>query len=60
MDINPIELQSYLKGATYPARREDLASLAESNDAPGEIVEAIRGMDADEVSGPDQVMKHAA
>jgi len=57
MDLNPIELQKHLKGADYPAKKDELVQLAEQNGAPDEVVSALRGMDANEVSGPDQVMK---
>ena len=30
MDVNPIELQKYLKGVDYPASKDDLTSTAES------------------------------
>jgi hypothetical protein len=53
------EVQRHLKGADYPADGDELASLAESNGADSELVEALRGIDT-EVDGPDQVMKHLA
>jgi hypothetical protein len=55
MDVNPIELQKHLKGADYPATREDLVSLAESNGAPAEIVDALRNAGRDRFDGPDDV-----
>jgi Protein of unknown function (DUF2795) len=55
MDVNPIELQRHLKGADYPASRDELVSLAESNDAPPDVVEAIRDADAEDFEGPDEV-----
>ena len=56
MDVNPIEFQKYLKGVDYPTSAERLASTAEDNGAPREIVDELRGIGG-EVSGPDQVMK---
>lgn len=56
METNPIEMQKYLKGANYPASKEDLVSTAENNSAPGEIVEQLRAISVNEFSGPDQVM----
>lgn len=55
MDFNPIEVQKHLKGVSYPASKEDLASAAEDNDAPKELVEQLRNADRDEFSGPDDV-----
>jgi len=57
MDVNPIELQKHLKGASYPASRDDLVSLAESNGAPAEIVEALRNAGRDSFDGPDDVQE---
>jgi hypothetical protein len=55
MDVNPIELQKYLKGADYPASRDDLVRTAEGNGAPQEVVEALRSASADNFDGPDKV-----
>lgn len=57
MDFNPIEVQKHLKGVNYPASKEDLASTAESNGAPKELVDQLRNMDRDEFSGPDDVQE---
>ncbi len=42
--INPIELQKHLKGLDYPASKDDIVSLAESNDAGEDILDALRSM----------------
>ena len=55
--VNPIQLQKYLQGVNYPARKDDLLSAAEKNDAPEDVVEEIRSLSGDEFDGPDQVMK---
>jgi hypothetical protein len=57
MDVNPIELQKHLKGASYPAGRDDLVSTAESNGAPDEIVSALQGASQDRFDGPDDVQQ---
>ncbi len=54
---NPITVQKYLKGADYPADRDDLLSLAESNDAPEEVIEALEGLDDQTYDGPDEVVE---
>jgi hypothetical protein len=56
MDFNPIDVQRHLKGADYPANGRELASTAESNGAPGEVVEELRNLGEEEFSGPDKVM----
>lgn len=43
----PIQITKYLKGADFPASKDDLLECAESNDAPEEVVEAIQALSAD-------------
>lgn len=57
MRVNPIEVQKHLKGANYPASREELVQVAEGNGAPGDVVEALRGLPEQEYDGPDDVME---
>jgi len=57
MDVNPIELQKHLKGASYPAAKQDLIDLAEQNDAPQEVIEALQAADGDQFDGPDEVQE---
>lgn len=49
------EVQKALKGADYPMDGEQLAELARSNGADGELVEALRGLR--QVDGPNTVMQ---
>jgi hypothetical protein len=55
MDVNPIELQKYLKSADYPASKEELIDLAERNGAPNEVVEALQAAHGEQFDGPDAV-----
>ena len=57
MAVQVTEVQKALKGADYPASRDDLVSLAESNGADAEVVDALRGMDGDSFDSPADVMK---
>jgi hypothetical protein len=57
MDINPIEVQTHLKGVDYPASKDEIIATAESNEAPQEILEALQRMDGDQFEGPDDVME---
>jgi Protein of unknown function (DUF2795) len=50
------DVQKALKGADYPASREELVELAERNSADEEVVEALREAGEDSFDGPDQVM----
>lgn len=56
MDFNPVDVQKHPRGADYPATGEELASTAQSNDAPGDLVEKFQSLGDEEFSGPDQVM----
>jgi hypothetical protein len=53
----PIEVQKYLKGADYPARKEDLLATARGNAAPQEVMEALQKLPADRFDGPYDVMR---
>jgi hypothetical protein len=57
MDLNPIEVQTHLKGVDYPASKDEIISAAESNGAPQEIIEALQQMDGDQFDGPDDLME---
>jgi hypothetical protein len=50
-----VGVQRPLKGADYPARGEKLASTAEDNDTPAELVKLLRNL-GEEFSDPDRVM----
>jgi hypothetical protein len=56
MDFNPDDAQQYLEGADYPASKEEVASAAESNGAPEELVERIRALSTPEFSSADEVV----
>jgi Protein of unknown function (DUF2795) len=57
MAVQPTDVQKALKGADYPAGRDDLVSLAERNGADDDVVDALRGMDDDTFDSPADVMK---
>lgn len=50
-------LQKYLKGAQFPADRDDLLLVAEGNDAPEDVVEAIETLDEITFDGADEVIE---
>ena len=56
MDFNPEEAPQYLEGVEYPASKEDLASAAEKNGAPGTLLDMIATLGRPEFSGPDEVV----
>jgi hypothetical protein len=57
LPVQVTDVQKALKGADYPATRDDLVALAESNDADAEVVGALRGMQAGSFDSPADVMK---
>jgi hypothetical protein len=42
-----IQMTKYLKGADFPASKEDMIACAEDNDAPDEVIEAIESLPGD-------------
>ena len=56
MDFELNEATQYLEGVDYPASKEDLASAAEDNGAPDELVERIRTLGRPDFSGPEEVV----
>jgi hypothetical protein len=51
------EVQKSLKGAGYPASKDELAATAERNGADRELVDALRNMSKGSFDGPNAVMK---
>jgi hypothetical protein len=57
MQTSPTDVQKALKGADYPASREDLIELAAENGAPDEVVDELENSLArDEYDSPAEVM----
>ncbi|WP_228973219.1 DUF2795 domain-containing protein [Streptomyces sp. DH12] len=56
-DVNPIDVQKALKGADYPASRDDLVSLARGNEAGDDVVQALQEAGQDRYDGPDDVQR---
>jgi hypothetical protein len=56
VDINPDEATQYLDGVDYPASKDDIATAAQDNGAPEELVERLRTLGRPSFSGPDEVV----
>ncbi len=54
---SPITIQKFLKGAEYPADRDDLLSVAEGNEAPEDLIEALESLEEATFDGPDEVVE---
>lgn len=55
--ISPANLQKYLAGVSYPARKRDLMSTARRNKAPDEIMDLIERFPDEEFGGPQEVQQ---
>ena len=53
------QLQQYLPNINFPASKEEVASEAQSNDAPQEVVENIRNAGTDTFNSADEVLQAA-
>ena len=56
MDISPDEARQYFENVEYPATKDDLASAAEEDGAPDELVERIRTLGRPDFHSPDEVV----
>ncbi len=50
-------LNRYLKGTNFPASKEEVASNAESNGAPQDLVSQIGNADTERFNSPEEVMQ---
>lgn len=50
-------LQQFLPDVDFPASREEVASSAESNNAPQELVQQIRNASTQRFNSPDEVLQ---
>jgi Protein of unknown function (DUF2795) len=54
---SPANIQKYLKGQNYPARKDDLVRTAQDNNAPKDVLDVIKHLPEDNFGGPQDVMK---
>lgn len=50
-------VQQYLQGINFPANKEEVASGAESNGAPQDLVDQIRNAAKERFEGPQDVLQ---
>ncbi len=55
MSVNPIQLQKFLGGVDYPARKQDLLDRAKRQGADENVLETLRSLDRDEFNSPNDV-----
>jgi hypothetical protein len=51
------QLQQYVQGVNFPAQKEEVASSAESNGAPQNVVDGIRNAAQNQFSSQDEVLQ---
>ncbi len=56
-NLDASTLQHYLRGLHFPAQKEEVASAAESNGAPQDMVRQISSADTDRFNSPEEVMQ---
>lgn len=54
---SPANVQKYLKGIDYPAKKRQLMDQAKKNDAPQEVLQVLQQFPDKEFTGPQDVMK---
>ncbi len=60
MDLDNLrlpELLQYLQGMNFPADKEEIASNAQSNDAPQVVVGRIRSAATERFDSPEEVLQ---
>ncbi len=56
-DLNLSELHQYLGRINFPADKQEVASTAESNDAPQAVVAKIRNSSIERFESPEEVLQ---
>jgi hypothetical protein len=51
------QLQGYLQGVNFPAGKEEVASNAQGNNAPKELVEQIRNSGSENFNSVEEVLQ---
>ena len=55
MTVNPVQLQKFLGGVDYPARRDDLVAHAKRQGADEPVLDTLRRIEDREYNGPNAV-----
>ena len=56
-NLDTASLLQYLPGVNFPAEKDQVASTAEKNNAPQELVQQIRNADTQRFNTPDEVLQ---
>jgi hypothetical protein len=55
MPVNPVQVQKFLGGIDYPARKEDLLRRAKESGADEEVRRTLEQLQQDEFNSPNDV-----
>ncbi len=55
--VNPIQLQKFLKGIDYPAKKQILLDQAKRNGADDNVMQALQGLPDKSYEGPTGIAK---
>jgi len=53
--VSPVQLQKFLGGIDYPARKDDLVRVARSKGADDDVLETLRELPIEQFNGPSDV-----
>jgi Protein of unknown function (DUF2795) len=60
MPVNPIQLQKYLSGIDYPARKQDLIQRAEQQGADDNVLQTLKSLKREDFNSPNDVSEALA
>ena len=55
MDINPIEIQKFLHGISFPVTKEEIIKVAQDNDAEQKVFEVLEKLPAKNYSSVAEI-----
>ncbi|MBU6231997.1 MAG: DUF2795 domain-containing protein [Patescibacteria group bacterium] len=55
--VNPVAIQSYLKGISYPASKQDVVDCAKENEAPSEISDLLARIPEKDYATPAELTR---
>jgi len=55
MTVNPIQLQKFLGGIDYPAKKQELIKRAQTHGADKKVMDTLRALPRDEFNSPNDV-----
>jgi hypothetical protein len=55
MQVNPIQLQKFLKGVDYPASKDDVVRTARDQGADENVVSTLQALPMDRFNSPNDI-----